>query len=324
MLLIRPLIHANAGRVHAAHTFIFFIFIVANIGGCLTPLGDPPLFLGFLRGVDFFWTAQHLFFPWLMTVSILLAIYFVIDECFYRKEKSEHTFVAHPEKQVPFQIEGSINFLYLAGIVAATLMSGTWRPGVEFTVLGVHLPLQGIVRDACYVILALLSYFTTQKKVHAVNHFNFEPIKEIAKLFFGIFVCIVPVLEMLKAGPDGVFAPLVSLVTTAEGMHHNGMYFWMTGSLSAFLDNAPTYLAFFNLAGGDPATLMTVHAKALMAISMGAVFMGALSYIGNAPNLMTVSIVRQRGIKMPSFFGYMVWSVGILCPTFALVVWLFV
>lgn len=324
MLLIRPLIHANMGRRHATHTFIFFIFIVANIGGCLTPLGDPPLFLGFLRGVGFFWTATHLFLPWLTTISILLVIYFVIDECCYRREKAEHTFVAHPEKQVPFQIEGSINFLYLAGMVGATLMSGVWRPGIEFTVLDVHLPLQGLVRDACYVALALLSYFTTQEKVHAVNHFNFEPIKEIAKLFFGIFVCIVPVLEMLKAGTNGVFAPLVSLVSTAEGAHHNGMYFWMTGALSAFLDNAPTYLAFFNLAGGDPVILMTTYAKTLMAISMGAVFMGALSYIGNAPNLMTVSIVRQRGIKMPSFFGYMVWSVGILCPTFALVVWFFV
>lgn len=324
MLLIRPLIHANAGRKHCVHTFIFFIFIVANIGGCLTPLGDPPLFLGFLRGIEFFWTAQHLILPWGVTLAILLAIYVAIDEYYYRQEKEAHTFVAHPEKRVHFKIEGSINVLYLFGMVGAVLMSGIWKPGVEFEVLGVHIGLQGIVRDCCFVALALLSYFTTPKEVHEVNHFNFEPIIEIAKLFFGIFVCIVPVLEMLRAGSAGVFAPLVAMVTSADGQMNNAMFFWMTGSLSAFLDNAPTYLAFFNLAGGDPVALMTVHAKTLMAVSMGAVFMGALSYIGNAPNLMTVSIVRQRGIKMPSFFGYMVWSVGILCPTFALVVWIFV
>ncbi len=324
MLLIRPLIHANAGRKHSVHTFIFFIFIVANIGGCLTPLGDPPLFLGFLRGVEFFWTAQHLILPWGVTLAILLAIYVAIDEYYYRQEKKAHTFVAHPEKRVHFKIEGSINVLYLCGMVGAVLMSGIWKPGVEFEVLGVHIGLQGIVRDCCFVTLALLSYFTTPKEVHEVNHFNFEPIIEIAKLFFGIFVCIVPVLEMLRAGSAGVFAPLVAMVTNADGQMNNAMFFWLTGSLSAFLDNAPTYLAFFNLAGGDPVALMTVHAKTLMAVSLGAVFMGALSYIGNAPNLMTVSIVRQRGIKMPSFFGYMVWSVGILCPTFALVVWIFV
>lgn len=324
MLLIRPLIHANMGRKHASHTFIFFIFIVANIGGCLTPLGDPPLFLGFLRGVDFFWTAQHLILPWGVTLAILLSIYVAIDEYFYRLEKKDHTFVPHPEERVPFKVEGSVNVLYLCGMVGAVLMSGIWNPGVEFVVLDVHLSLQGIVRDCCFITLALLSYFTTPKHVHEVNHFNFDPIIEIAKLFFGIFVCIVPVLEMLRAGSSGVFAPLVALVTNADGQFNNAMFFWMTGSLSAFLDNAPTYLAFFNLAGGDAAALMTVHAKTLMAVSMGAVFMGALSYIGNAPNLMTVSIVRQRGFTMPSFFGYMAWSVSILCPTFAFVVWLFV
>ncbi len=325
MLLIRPLIHANLGRRHAVHTFIFFIFIVANIGGCLTPLGDPPLFLGFLRGVDFFWTLKFLALPWVVTLAILIAVYIGIDEYFYRIEKNkEHSFVAHVEERVPFKVEGSVNLLYLVGMVAAVLMSGIWKPGIEMEVLGVHLPLQGLVRDFCFIALAAASYFTTPERVHEVNHFNFEPIKEIAKLFFGIFVCIVPVLEMLRAGSDGVFAPLVALVTNEQGQLDNAMFFWLTGSLSAFLDNAPTYLAFFNLAGGDAATLMTVHSETLMAISMGAVFMGALSYIGNAPNLMTVSIVRQRGFKMPSFFGYMVWSVGILCPTFALVVWLFV
>jgi len=324
MLLIRPLIRANEGRRHAMHTFIFFIFIVANVGGCLTPLGDPPLFLGFLREVKFFWTTEHLILPWLLCLTILIAVFLVIDEYFYRVEKNkEHSFVPHVEKRVPFKIEGAINFAYLAGMIGVVLVSGIWRSSIEFTVLGVTIPLQSIVRDSCFLALAALSYFTTSKHVHRVNHFNFEPIKEIAKLFFGIFVCIVPVLEMLRAGSSGVFAPLVALVTNSQGDMNNTVFFWLTGCLSAFLDNAPTYLAFFNLAGGDAAILMGAHAKTLMAISMGSVFMGAVSYIGNAPNLMTVSIVRQRGFTMPSFFGYMVWSVSILFPTFLLVQWVF-
>lgn len=323
MLLIRMLIRANEGRRHSMHTFIFFIFIVANVGGCLTPLGDPPLFLGFLRGVSFFWTAQYLFLPWLFTVGVLIAVFLVIDEYYYRLEIREGSFVAHVHAKRSFKFEGAINFVYLAGMVGAVLMSGIWNPGINFEVLGVHIGLQGIVRDCCFIALALLSLKTTPKEVHEVNHFNFEPIIEIAKLFFGIFVCIVPVLAMLRAGLGGSFAPVVAMVTHSDGSLNNELFFWVTGMLSAFLDNAPTYLAFFNLAGGDAAILMGAHAHTLMAISMGAVFMGAISYIGNAPNLMTVSIVRSRGVAMPSFFGYMAWSLGILVPTFLLVDWIF-
>ena len=320
MLLIRPLIKANESRKYKMHTFIFFIFIVANIGGCLTPLGDPPLFLGFLRGVDFFWTLAHLFMPLTLTLAILIGLYVLIDSFFYRKDVAEGN-VRAPENSSgkAIEISGGINFAYLAGIVAAVLMSGIWNPGVEFSLLSVHMKLQGIVRDACFVVLAILSLATTPEEARKANEFTWAPILEVAKLFFGIFMCIVPVLEMLRAGHSGAFASLVALVTNEAGEFNNQMFFWLTGMLSAFLDNAPTYLAFFNLAGGDPTAMMTTHAHTLMAVSMGAVFMGAVSYIGNAPNFMVVSICGERSIKMPSFFGYMVWSVGILFPTFFIV-----
>lgn len=323
MLLIRPLIAANEGRRHKMHTVIFFIFIVANIGGCLTPLGDPPLFLGFLRGVEFFWTTTHLMLPLLLTLAILLSVYLVIDGYFYRKEVAEGTFVPNADQSVPFGIGGGINFLYLAGIVGAVLMSGMWKSGVHFEVLHVHLTLQGLVRDGLFVLFAILSLATTPKLAREANQFTWAPIQEVAKLFFGIFLCIVPVLEMLRAGSAGAFAPIVALVTDETGAFNNTMFFWMTGMLSAFLDNAPTYLAFFNLAGGDPAAMMTTYADTLLAVSMGSVFMGAVSYIGNAPNFMTVAIANERGVKMPSFFGYMAWSVSILFPTFLIVGWCF-
>lgn len=319
MLLIRPLIAANEGRRIKMHTFIFFIFIVANIGGCLTPLGDPPLFLGFLRGVEFFWTAQHLIVPLIVTLVILLGLYLAIDSWAYAKEKREGTFRPNVDTTTKFGISGGVNFLYLAGIIGAVLMSGIWNPGVHFEVLSVHLTLQGLCRDAIFVLMAALSLMTTPKAARTANQFTWAPIEEVAKLFFGIFLCIVPVLEMLRAGSAGAFAPVVALVTNEAGEFNNVMFFWLTGILSAFLDNAPTYLAFFNLAGGDPAALMTTHSHTLMAVSMGAVFMGAVTYIGNAPNFMTVSIVRERGINMPSFFGYMIWSVGILFPTFFII-----
>ena len=295
------------------HTFIFFIFLVANIGGCLTPLGDPPLFLGFLRGVDFFWTVTHMFMPLVVATAILVAIYLVIDTYFYKKEDMAKV---HSGEKAPFKIEGGINFLFLAGVIGAVLLSGFWKSGVHFEFMHVHFSLEALCRDAIFITIAILSLVMTPKAAREGNQFTWDPILEVAKLFFGIFVCIVPVLEMLRAGEAGAFAPLVALVTNADGTYNNEMFFWMTGTLSGFLDNAPTYLAFFNLAGGDPAYLMGEGATTLTAISMGAVFMGALSYIGNAPNFMTVAIVQERGVKMPSFFGYMIWSVALLLPTF--------
>lgn len=314
MLLIRPLIQANEARKRKLQTFIFFIFLVANVGGALTPLGDPPLFLGFLKGVSFFWTTEHLIVPWLVTCGMLLAVYFVIDSIQFKRDVADG-FKA-PEEKKAFGIDGRINIIFLAVIVGAVLMSGNWKSGVEVEFLGVHFALESIVRDLIFIITAVSSIMLTAKSTRDANHFTWDPILEVGKLFFGIFVCIVPVLEMLRAGDHGAFAPLVALVTNADGSFNNTVYFWLTGILSAFLDNAPTYLAFFNLAGGDPVHLMTDGAQTLMAISMGSVFMGAVSYIGNAPNFMTVAICQERGVKMPTFFGYMLWSVSILFPTF--------
>lgn len=315
MLIIRPLLEANKTRKYQMHTFIFFIFLVANIGGSLTPLGDPPLFLGFLRGVDFFWTTQHLFLPMMSTVLFLLFIYVIIDTIMYKKEDQS---TIHFKEKEPFKIEGAINILLLAGIVGSMLLSGFWKSGITFEVLHVQLTLESIIRDVLFLTIAGLSLALTPKVAREGNQFSWDPILEVGKLFFGIFCCIVPVIEMLRAGHDGAFAPLVALVTNADGTFNNHVFFWLTGALSSFLDNAPTYLAFFNLAGGDPVLLMGEDSHTLMAISMGAVFMGSMTYIGNAPNFMTIFIVQERGVKMPSFFGYMIWSVGILVPTFFL------
>ena len=325
MLLIRPLLKATEHRKYRVHTFVFFIFIVANIGGSLTPLGDPPLFMGFLRGVDFFWTAEHTLLPMLVTVGILSVLYLLIDTICWVKE--------HPNGSMPrakgtgekmaFQVSGGINFMLLVIVIGAVLLSGIWNSGIEFDCFGVTLTGQGIARDTIFLLCSIASMALTPKAVRDKNQFSWDPIYEVAKLFAGIFVCMVPVLAMLKAGHDGAFAPLVALVTSADGSYNNSMFFWLTGALSSFLDNTPTYLAFFNLAGGDAANLMGPGAPTLLAISIGAVFMGANTYIGNAPNFMVLSIAQSRGVKMPSFFGFMFWSVGILVPVLFFIDWLF-
>src|SRR6267154_1517081 len=251
MILIRPLLRANAARLVNVHVVVFFIFLVANIGGALSPLGDPPLFVGFLRGVDFFWTTRHLAFTTALTAGIVLA-------------------------------------------------------------------LENLVRDGALIVIALASVALTPDEHREANGFSWEPIREVAYLFAGIFACIIPVLATLAAGPSGSFAWLLDAVTMRDGGPNDAAYFWLTGVLSALLDNAPTYLVFFELAGGDAGRLMGELGSTLAAISMGAVFMGALSYIGNAPNFMIYAIATERGIKMPSFFGYLLWSCAVLLPVFVL------
>jgi len=319
MVMIRPVLRANDDRRHNVHVFIFFIFLVSNVGGSLTPLGDPPLFLGFLRGVDFFWTTTHLFSETLFVAGLLLALFFVIDTVIYRKEG--HIAPA-PTPDNPVRVAGGINFLLIAVIIGAILMSATTDLG-RVTVLGAEVELANALRDLIMVVVTIVSLALTPKANRAENGFSWGPIQEVAKLFAGIFVTIIPVLAMLKAGADGAFAPLVALVTNPDGSANNAAYFWLTGALSSFLDNAPTYLVFFELAGGDPRALMTTGALTLTAISAGAVFMGANSYIGNAPNFMVYAIAREGGVKMPSFFGYLLWSGGILVPIFLVATLLF-
>ena len=318
MLMIRPLLKANQTRVHRVHIVIFFIFLVANIGGGLTPLGDPPLFLGFLKGVDFMWTVKHMLAPVLISTVILLAAFYFIDNRFFKQERIAQDTLAQQEKPEKIAIFGKWNFLLLAGVVGAVLMSGLWKPEHPgFEILGSRYALQNLVRDVILIALTAVSMAITPKQVRAGNEFNFEPIAEVGKLFLGIFITIFPVLSILKAGEAGALGGVVSLVHDTAGHPINTMYFWMSGILSAFLDNAPTYLVFFNMAGGDAQALMTGPLfHTLLAVSMGSVFMGALTYIGNAPNFMVKAIAEQRGVPMPTFFGYMMWSVAFLIPVF--------
>ena len=316
MLMLRPLIRANDNREHKAHVIVFFIFIVSNAGGSLTPLGDPPLFLGFLQGVDFFWTLGTLLPETLFLIGSLLLIFWLIDSWFYKREGVLPVDPTPDTRRIGF--DGSFNFVLLLVIMGLVLMSGFWKSSVVFDIAGTPVGLPGLVRDIGLVVVTLVSLRLTPAQVHADNDFSWAPMQEVAKLFAGIFVTIIPVIAMLKAGIAGPFSAVVQAVTLPNGQPDPFMYFWATGLLSSFLDNAPTYLVFFNTAGGNAQELMTTLAPTLAAISAGAVFMGANSYIGNAPNLMVKAIAEDRGIRMPSFFGYMAWSGVVLLPLFIL------
>ena len=333
MLLIRPLIRANEYRKSKIHLVVFFIFLVSNIGGSLTPLGDPPLFLGFLHGVPFFWTTTALFPHMLFISVILIVIFFILDTFMFKREGGV---VPDDGTSEPIRVDGLFNLIFLLGIVAAVLMSGTFKWG-DVNILGVHVYWQNIARDVLIVVMGLLSLRFTpfSGELRQANEFSWEPIEEVAKVFAGIFITIIPALAILKAGENGELRALIGAI---EQSWH---YFWITGVLSSFLDNAPTYLTFFNTALGKlgltedmlPAILSTPvssltaneekFVELLTAISVGAVFMGANTYIGNAPNFMVKSIAEQSGIRMPSFFGYMLWSVVILFPLFVIVTFVF-
>jgi Na+/H+ antiporter NhaD/arsenite permease-like protein len=325
MLLIRPFLKANDYRKNRTFMVVFFIFLVANIGGSLTPLGDPPLFLGFLHGVSFFWTFKimpHM----LVTAGILLVIYFILDSYHYKKEGLSSAPMEEGKKE-PLKLVGIHNFLFLGGIVGSVLMSGIVDWG-DVNTLGIHRAVQDWVRDGLLIVMGILSLVTTSKKIHEDNDFSWFPIIEVGYLFIGIFITMVPCLLILKAGLKGEFGFLIAAVK--EPMH----YFWVTGTLSGFLDNAPTYLTFFNTALGAfypgmseaqaVPLLMTESSIYLKAISAGAVFFGSFSYIGNAPNFMVRSIAEEAGTPMPSFFGYIIkFSLVYLLPTFVVVTLIF-
>ncbi len=317
MLLIRPLLRANKHRKNRTFMVIFFIFLVANIGGSLTPLGDPPLFLGFLHGVRFFWTFKIL--PHMLLVFlILLSAYFLMDTYFYKKEGLSGK--APEEKREPLRLDGYHNFLFLLGIIGAVLFSGLVDWG-QVSTFGIHRAIQDWVRDGLLILMGILSLATTSVRVREDNDFTWFPIIEVAYLFIGIFITMIPCLLILKAGSKGALA---ALILSVQKPYH---YFWVTGALSSFLDNAPTYLTFFNTAIGSfyagipeskaVAMLMDENAIYLAAISAGAVFFGACSYIGNAPNFMVRSISEEAGTPMPSFFGYILkYSLVFLIPSF--------
>lgn len=321
MLLIRPLLRANAHRRHKVHTVVFFIFLVANIGGSLTPLGDPPLFLGFLKGVGFFWPTQHLLKPMLLVAGLLLVVYFALDLVLYAREDAGPPPLSEGTSE-PLGIEGGINLLLLGAVVGAVLLSGVWHPGVALPVFGVDVPLESLTSQALLIGITLASLRLTSARSRALNGFTWGPMVEVAKLFAAIFLTIIPAIAILKAGTDGALGMVIAAVNH-DGQPVPAAYFWATGILSSFLDNAPTYLIFFNTAGGDAARLMGEMGVTLTAISAGAVFMGANTYIGNAPNFMVKAIAEERGVTMPSFFGYMLWSCGLLVPSFAIVTLVF-
>jgi Na+/H+ antiporter NhaD/arsenite permease-like protein len=328
MVMIRPLLRANAWRRHNVHVVVFFIFLVANVGGALTPLGDPPLFLGFLHGVPFFWVTRHLLPHVLLITAVLLAVFWLLDRRAHSREERSPATRGPAEPRV--RIEGWHNLLFLGGIMAAVLYSGSVRLE-HLPVHGhVHVEIQNLVRDGVLLLMGLLSLVTTSSAVRQQNEFSWFPILEVAYLFAGIFMTIIPALEILKAGEAGALAGLIHVVR--DPVH----YFWVAGGLSSFLDNAPTYLTFFNSALGAlgapesavPGMLGYAGAElrnewfieTLTAIAAGSVFMGANTYIGNAPNFMVKSIAEEAGIAMPSFFGYMLrYSIPILVPTFLLV-----
>jgi Na+/H+ antiporter NhaD/arsenite permease-like protein len=324
MLLIRPFLRANNYRKNRTFMVVFFIFLVANVGGSLTPLGDPPLFLGFLHGVSFFWTFKIL--PHMLLVVVLLLVtYFFVDTYYYRKEGAAAP--AEDGVKEPLKLEGVHNFLFLAGIIGAVLLSGMVNWG-ELNTLGVHRAVQDWVRDVLLIAMGILSLVTTSVALREDNEFTWFPIIEVAYLFIGIFITMIPCLLILKAGSHGALAFLVNGVT--QPRH----YFWVTGGLSSFLDNAPTYLTFFNTALGSfysgmteaqaVPLLMSENAIYLKAISAGAVFFGACSYIGNAPNFMVRSISEEAGTPMPSFFGYILkYTLIYLLPIFVVVTFVF-
>ncbi len=308
MLLIRPLLRTNSERKNTWHIPLFFIFLVSNIGGALTPIGDPPLFLGYLRGIPFFWTLQHLWPAWLGTVTVLLAVFYAIDKVQYAKEPSSarREDVAAIE---PLGLEGTLNFLLLAGVIASVLFLSPDKSNPDFRMY--------YAREIAMVALTAVSLIATNRSIRERNDFEYGPILEVAALFIGIFIAMIPATALLQAHGKGL------------PIHEPWQYFWATGGLSAFLDNAPTYVTFAAMACGnfeactsaenlapltEPASL-----SVLKAISLGSVFLGAGSYIGNGPNFMVRAIAEQSGYPMPSFFGYCAYAAVFLVPIFIVV-----
>jgi len=328
MLLIRPLLRANELRSRKSHVVVFFIFIVANIGGLLTPLGDPPLFLGFLRGVPFTWTFS-LVPEWALMLGMLLVVFYIMDSTMFRKEDLgtpgdlNGTSVQH---KIPIGIDGKVNFIFLAGVVLTILVCGYTHPPIG-------------VQEACMLLMAGLSLVFTEKELRKDNSFSWEPIVEVAVVFAGIFATMIPALAILNARGSEL------------GLTEPWQFFWSAGLLSSFLDNAPTYLTFTATASGllgtsashlnqliscmplegcanacaacGPDVVNERGVLLLRAISLGAVFMGANTYIGNGPNFMVKAVAEQAGVKMPSFFGYIIYSVLLLFPMFVIVTFVF-
>ena len=311
MVLIHPLLRANQHRRQKVHLVVFFILLVSNIGGATTPLGDPPLYIGFLLGVPFAWPLLNLSALMGFVAVPLLAAFWLLDRHYAKSDPP-------PRARETLRIDGRANIGILALVVATVLAQGIWQPG-PVTLFGVAIGLERLVAMGFLLGLAALSLRLTPRSVREGNLFAWAPMIEVAVLFLAIFVTIAPVLAMLSAGPSGPMSGLLSLTNDATARPNPAAYFWLTGAMSAVLDNAPTYLVFFQTAGGDVARLTGADARVLQAISAGAVFFGAMTYIGNAPNLMVRSIAAHRGVRMPGFFAYTGFAAVLLLPLFVLV-----
>ncbi len=316
MLLIRPLIRANSWRKNKVHLIVFFIFLVSNVGGSLTPIGDPPLFLGFLRGVDFTWTLFNMYKPMIFVSVLLLILFYIIDNYYYKKEYENRP----KEEGFSIKIDGKINFILIGIVVLAVIISGleNLKDWSFFTYHGTMMMSYGtLIQLIILLVVTLISLKITPKKYRDGNDFTWEPILEVAKLFATIFLTMIPAIEMLKGVTKGIgpMSWMKNIIINNQGENIDYMYFWLTGILSSFLDNAPTYVVFFTTALGEQdVDWLMITGDTLLAISCGAVFMGAMTYIGNAPNFMVKSIAEENKISMPSFFGYMIWSILILIP----------
>jgi len=315
MVLIHPLLRANAHRGRKVHMVVFFILLVGNVGGSLSPLGDPPLFLGFLRGVPFLWPTANLLAPMLLLAGLLLAAFYLLDRRLAAADPA-------PGERPPLRVTGLANIALLGGVVAVVLMQGIWQPGAV-NVLGEPIGGERLVGMGLLAAIGAVSLRVTPRSSRQANMFSWGPFEEVAKLFAAIFITMAPMLAILHQGAEGPFGGLLALTTDAAGQPRPAVYFWLTGALSAFLDNAPTYVVFFELAGGDPVRLTGELSRTLLAISCGSVFMGALTYIGNAPNFMIRAIASRRGVHMPGFLGYMAWSMALMLPPLVVVTLVF-
>ena len=316
MVLIHPLLRSNAHRRKRVHLVVFFIILCANAGGITSPLGDPPLYIGFLRGVPFGWPLANLVLPLLILAIPLLAVFFVLDTFLSRGE-------IRPARSNRLRLRGGENLALVGVVVACVLVQGIWHPGM-WTLFGQGIEIERLLGMAVLFAVAGASWRVTRREIREGNLFSWEPMLEVGKLFAAIFVTIGPVLLMLGAGRDGPLSALLELTIGGDGQPNPLAYFWMAGSLAAVLDNAPTYLVFFQLAGDDAQRLTGELAPVLRGLSAGAVFFGGLTYIGNAPNMMVRSIAAHRGIEMPSFFAYMGWACLLLVPMFLVLSWVFV
>ena len=325
MLLIRPLIRANSWRKYKVHLIIFFIFLVSNIGGSLTPIGDPPLFLGFLKGVDFTWTIFNMYKPMIFLSTVLLLLFFLVDSYYYKKEVIKNK----SNENFNIKIEGKINFVFILFIIIAVIVSGLDQ-FKDYSIFSFHgemmMSLGTLIQLLVLFFVSVMSLKLTPKEYRIENGFTWEPIKEVSKLFATIFLTMIPAIEMLKgvANEIGPMSWMKNILISSDANNIDIMYFWLTGILSSFLDNAPTYVVFFTTALGNNSVEWLMNTgDTLLAISCGSVFMGALTYIGNAPNFMVKSISEENNISMPSFFGYMFYAVIILMPMLYFVGYLF-